>query len=78
MWRSRVTDNLLSAPISEGAGLYLADALDAQLGGSVITGNDSPRGAGSGVFIRGVRARIVIHANTVVRQNHPQDVIEVS
>ncbi len=73
MWRSRVTDNLLCAPVSEGAGLYLAESIDVQLGGSVITGNDSPHGAGGGVFVRGEPGRVTVHGNTVVRQNHPGD-----
>ena len=68
MWRSRVTDNALYAPSASGGGIYFAQTERAQLGGSVITGNN-----GGGVFIDGERDRVVIHANTVVRQNHPDD-----
>jgi hypothetical protein len=73
MWRSRVTDNALYAPACEGAGIYFKDSAGAQLGGSVITGNGSVAGRGGGVFILGDPARVSIHGNTVVRQNHPSD-----
>jgi len=69
MWRSRVTDNALHAPSTQGGGIYFAQSDGAQLGGSVITGNN-----GGGIAIDGERERVVIHANTVVRQNHPDDV----
>jgi hypothetical protein len=69
MWRSRVTDNALHAPSVRGGGIYFARSEGAQLGGSVITGNN-----GGGIVIDGERDRVVIHANTVVRQNHPDDV----
>ena len=72
MWRSRVTENALHAPSTRGGGIYFARSDGAQLGGSVITGNNS-RSAG-GIAIEGDAARVVIHANTVVRQNHPDDV----
>ena len=69
MWRSRVTDNALHAPSTRGGGIYFARSEGAQLGGSVITGNN-----GGGIAIDGAPERVVIHANTVVRQNHPDDV----
>ena len=68
MWRSRVTDNALHAPSPHGGGIYFAQAQGAKLGGSVITGNN-----GGGIFIEGEPDRVVIHPNTVVRQNHPDD-----
>jgi hypothetical protein len=74
MWRSRVTDNALHGASCEGAGLYLSSPLDCQLGGSVITGNGSPRARGGGIFVQGDPARVHIHRNTVVRQNHPTDI----
>jgi thiamine kinase-like enzyme len=74
MWRSRVTDNALHAELCEGAGIYFKAALSCQLNGSVITGNGSPQGYGGGVFINGDSANVVIHRNTVVRQNHPTDI----
>jgi Right handed beta helix region len=73
MWRSRVTDNALHAASCEGAGMFFRAPLGCQLGGSVITGNGSPRGRGGGIFIEGDAARVVIHGNTTVRQNHPTD-----
>ncbi len=74
LWRSRVTDNALHAASCAGAGLYIHDPLGCQLGGSVITGNGSPRGRGGGIFIEGDSASVSIHRNTVVRQNHPTDI----
>jgi len=74
MWRSRVTDNALHAPWCEGAGISFKAPLGCQLGGSVITGNGSPRGHGGGIFVEGDSARVSIHRNTVVRQNHPTDI----
>jgi hypothetical protein len=74
MWRSRVTDNALRAPLCEGAGLYFKDAGACELGGSVISGNGSAQGKGGGVFIEGDPAGVSIHRNSVVRQNHPDDV----
>jgi Right handed beta helix region len=73
MWRSRVTDNLLYAQACEGGGIYFRDSLDAQLGGSVITGNGSVSGNGGGVFIFGDPERVSVHRNTIVRLNHPAD-----
>ncbi len=74
MWRSRVTDNALHGASCEGAGLYFSAPLDCQLGGSVITGNGSPRAHGGGIFVLGDPAHVHIHRNTVVRQNHPTDI----
>jgi hypothetical protein len=74
MWRSRVTDNALHAASCEGAGIYFNASLDSQLGGSVIMGNGSPRGHGGGIFVEGDSARVSIHRNSVVRQNHPTDI----
>jgi len=76
MWRSRVTDNALHAPSTHGGGIYFARSEGAQLGGSVITGNNSV--CGGGIAIGGEASRVVIHANTVVRQNHPDDVHVIS
>lgn len=73
MWRSRVTDNALHAPSTHGGGIYFAQSEAARLGGSVITGNNSASGSGGGVFVDGEPGRVAIHANTVVRQNHPDD-----
>lgn len=72
-WRSRVTDNVLYAESCEGAGIYFKDS-DARLGGSVVSGNGSVSGRGGGIFIDGDVARIAVHRNTVVRQNHPDDI----
>jgi hypothetical protein len=74
MWRSRVTDNALEGALCEGSGVYFRDPLDCRLGGSVITGNGSAEGRGGGIFVDGDAQRVVIHRNTVVRQNHPNDV----
>jgi hypothetical protein len=75
MWRSRVTENALHAPSTQGGGIYFARSEGAQLGGSVITGNNSS--SGGGIAIDSDSARVVIHANTAVRQNHPDDVVYV-
>jgi len=74
LWRSRVTDSALHAATCEGAGIFFKAPLGCQLGGSVITGNGSPRGRGGGIFIEGDPAHVNILRNTVVRQNHPTDV----
>ena len=74
MWRSRVTDNALHALSSEGAGIYIKAPLGCQLGGSVITGNGGPQVRGGGIFVEGDSARVAVHRNTVVRQNHPTDI----
>ncbi len=74
MWRSRVTDNALRAPVCEGAGLYFRNPGGCELGGSVISGNGSAEGRGGGIFIDGDPARVSIHRNSFVRQNHPDDV----
>jgi hypothetical protein len=73
MWRSRVTDNLVHADSCEGGGMYFKDSADCQIGGSVITGNGGAAARGGGVFLTGGAANVVIHGNTVVRQNHPDD-----
>ncbi|HXA16621.1 MAG TPA: hypothetical protein VN380_06500 [Thermoanaerobaculia bacterium] len=73
MWRSRVTDNAIHAAECEGGGMYLRNAIDCQVGGSVITGNGGPIARGGGIFVRGDAANVAIHGNTVVRQNHPDD-----
>ena len=72
MWRSRVTENALYGTTCEGAGIYFQNSA-AQLGGSVITGNGTAEGRGGGIFVNGQSERIVVHKNTVVRQNHPDD-----
>ena len=74
MWRSRVTDNALHSASCEGAGIYFKAPLGCQLGGSVITGNGSPHGRGSGIFVEDDSARVTIHRNTAVRQNYPDDI----
>ena len=73
MWRSRVTDNALYGTKCEGAGIYFRDS-SAQLGGSVVTGNGIADGRGGGIFVSGHSERVVVHRNTVVRQNHPDDI----
>jgi len=78
MWRSRVTDNALHAPSTEGGGIYFAGSEGARIGGSVISGNNSAAGRGGGIFIDGVAGRVVIHPNTAVRQNHEDDVYVAS
>jgi nitrous oxidase accessory protein NosD len=72
MWRSRVTDNALYGTKCEGAGIYFQNS-SAQLGGSVITGNGMAEGRGGGIFVSGQSERVVVHGNTFVRQNHPDD-----
>jgi hypothetical protein len=72
VWRSRVTDNALYGTTCEGAGIYFKDST-AQLGGSVITGNGIADGRGGGIFVSGHKEQVVVHPNTVVRQNHPDD-----
>jgi hypothetical protein len=74
LWRSRVTDNALRAPVCEGGGMYFRDPGGCQLGGSVVTGNGSPDGKGGGIFINGDPRRISIHRNTEVRRNHRDDI----
>jgi hypothetical protein len=89
MWRSRVTDNILQAAVSEGGAIYFKDSarsdsgsdstylkevLRCELGGSVITGNGFPEGKGGGIFIEGDPAAVSIHRNTAVKLNHPDDV----
>lgn len=74
IWRSRVTDNALHAATCEGAGIYLKTPLGCQVGGSVILSNGCPRGRGGGIFVEGDAARVSIHRNTAVRQNHPGDI----
>jgi hypothetical protein len=74
MWRSRVTDNALRAPVCEGGGIYFKDAARCELGGSVITGNGFPEGKGGGIFIEDDPSAVSIHRNTVVRLNSPDDV----
>ncbi|HEX3071930.1 MAG TPA: right-handed parallel beta-helix repeat-containing protein [Thermoanaerobaculia bacterium] len=77
MWRSRVTDNVLYAESCDGGGIYFSDS-DARLGGSVVSGNSNVNGRGGGIFIDGDAARIDVHRNTVVRQNHPGDIVCVA
>jgi len=75
IWKSRVTDNALRGASCEGGGIFFLDPADTQLGGCVITGNGSAEGRGGGVFIAGGAAAVSIHANSFVRQNHPDDVV---
>jgi parallel beta helix pectate lyase-like protein len=74
MWRSRVTDNALRGYSCAGGGIYFKDPRLCELGGSVITGNGLLTGRGGGIFIEGDSSGVSIHRNTVVRQNHPDDV----
>ena len=74
MWRSRVTDNALHSASGEGAGIYFNAPLGCQLGGSVIMGNGGPHARGGGIFVEDDSARVIIHRNTVVRQNYPTDI----
>jgi hypothetical protein len=74
MWRSRVTENALYGTTCEGAGIYFQNSA-AQLGGSVITGNGTAEGRGGGIFVNGQSEQIVVHKNTFVRQNHPDDFV---
>lgn len=73
MWRSRVTDNALYGAACSGGGIDFRDALDVQIGGSVITGNSCHDGRGGGIAAFGNEARIHVHRNSVVRQNYPDD-----
>ncbi|MFA6957990.1 MAG: right-handed parallel beta-helix repeat-containing protein [Thermoanaerobaculia bacterium] len=75
MWKSRVTDNALRGASCEGGGIYFREPADTQLGGCVITGNGSAEARGGGVFIADGAPAVAIHANTFVRQNHPDDVV---
>jgi hypothetical protein len=63
----------MHAPVSEGGGIYFADAIDCQIGGSVITGNGGPAARGGGIFLHGQATGVAVHRNTIVRQNHPDD-----
>ncbi len=72
MWRSRVTDNALLGENGCGAGIYFKDST-AQIGGSVITGNGCVDGKGGGIFVNGDAEHIVVHRNTDIRRNHPDD-----
>ncbi|MGZ8709198.1 MAG: right-handed parallel beta-helix repeat-containing protein [Thermoanaerobaculia bacterium] len=74
MWKSRVTDNILAAPDCAGAGIYVRASVRCDLGGSVISGNDQSTGRGGGICIDGDPKRVAVHRNTVVRQNHPDDI----
>ncbi len=76
LWRSRITENWSFAADSEGAGLYLQEPEITHLGGAVIAGNGMRAGRGGGVFVRGERRNLTIYSNTVIRQNHPDDVVE--
>jgi nitrous oxidase accessory protein NosD len=74
LWRSRVTDNGLFSRLGEGAGLYLKQS-SAQIGGSVITGNGVIDGQGGGIFISGSAEDVVVHKNTVLSRNFPDDLV---
>jgi hypothetical protein len=73
LWRSRVTENALYGAHCEGAGMFLQEC-SAQIGGSVVTGNGAAEGSGGGIFISGDPTRVAVHRNSVVRQNHPDDI----
>ncbi|HKV40908.1 MAG TPA: hypothetical protein VJX67_16985, partial [Blastocatellia bacterium] len=77
MWRSRVTDNHIQSAASEGAGIYFKCPLASELGGSVITGNGSAEGRGGGIFVEGEAAKVAIHRNSAIRQNHPDDIYPI-
>jgi hypothetical protein len=74
MWRSRVTENALSAGVAFGGGIYFKGAGRHELGGSVISANGFPEGKGGGIYIEDGASGPNVHRNTVVRQNHPDDV----
>lgn len=74
MWRSRVTENALDAGVALGGGIYFKGAGRHELGGSVISANGFPEGKGGGIFLQEGASGVNVHDNTVVRQNHPDDV----
>ena len=74
MWRSRVTDNFLSASNCRGGGVYITEPRRCDFGGSVVTGNDCLEGAGGGIYIADGATSVGVHRNTFVRQNSPNDV----
>jgi hypothetical protein len=74
MWKSRVTENGLFAKGCAGAGIYFKDS-SAKIGGSVITGNETVDGTGGGILISGDPNQIIINADSMVRRNHPDDVV---
>lgn len=74
MWRSRVTDNFLSASNCRGGGVYITEPSRCDFGGSVVTGNDCLEGAGGGIYIADGAMSVAVHRNTFVRQNSPTDV----
>jgi len=74
IWRSRVTDNAAFGGQPRGGGVYFKDSRG-QIGGSVITGNgaNGEDGNGGGMFVAGNSEEVVVHPNTIVRRNYPND-----
>ena len=74
IWRSRVTDNAVFGGRPRGGGVYFTDSRG-QIGGSVITGNgaNGEDENGGGIFVVGNSEEVIVHPNTIVRRNYPND-----